>query len=114
MIYYTGTGRDTQTPPMGNGARPPHPGDFPPMGSVVARFMGSHGALPGYVAVPEVAVRSSTAGEFKRARTLLRGGGSGFLGPRFDALAIDGAPGTREAVPSLALPGEVSPERFAA
>jgi hypothetical protein len=113
MIYYTLTGHETQNPSMDNDVRPPQRDDFPHLGSVVARLKSSP-ALPGFVAVPEVAVRSSISGEFKRARTLLRGGGSGFLGPRFDALAIDGVPGTREAVPSLALPEQVSPERFAA
>jgi hypothetical protein len=114
MIYYTLTGHDTQKPSMDNDVRPPQRDDFPHLGAVVARFKGSDGALPGYIAIPEVAVRSSTSGEFKRARTLLRGGGSGLLGPRFDPLAIDGVPGAREAVPALALPRGVPPERFAA
>jgi hypothetical protein len=64
------------------------------------------------VAIPEVAIRSSTQGEFKRARSPLRGGGAGFLGPQHDALVVDGEPGTREAVPALSLPDGVPPRRF--
>ena len=58
----------------------PNPADFVTgfhhaleVGAVLARFKGAPPVLPGYVAIPEVAVRSSTAGEFKRARTPLRG-----------------------------------------
>ncbi|MBI3466324.1 MAG: DUF1501 domain-containing protein [Planctomycetes bacterium] len=112
MIYYTLTGRDTEQPAMDNDVRSPQRTDFPHHGAVLARFKGSPADLPGYVALPEVAVRSSTAGEYKRARLLLRGGGAGFLGPRYDPLAVNGEPGTREAVPALALPEGVSAERF--
>ncbi|HZN58410.1 MAG TPA: DUF1501 domain-containing protein [Planctomycetota bacterium] len=112
MIYYTLTGRPTEQPSMDNDVRAPLRTDFPHTGAVVARFKGANEAVPGFVAIPEVAVRSSLSGEFKRARLLLRGGGSGFLGARHDPLAVDGEPGTREAVPALALPGDVSLERF--
>jgi hypothetical protein len=112
MIYYTLTGRPTEQPSMDNDVRAPLRTDFPHTGAVVARFKGANEAVPGFVAIPDVAVRSSLSGEFKRARLLLRGGGSGFLGARHDPLAVDGEPGTREAVPALALPGDVSLERF--
>ncbi len=45
-------------------------------------------------------------------RTPLRGGGAGFLGPLFDPLAINGEPGTLEAIPALSLPQEVTAERL--
>jgi uncharacterized protein (DUF1501 family) len=64
------------------------------------------------VAVPELAVRSSTQGEFKRTRSLLRGGGGGFLGPLTDPLAVNGDPGTREAIPALSPPPDVPGERL--
>jgi len=118
MIYYTLTGRHTEQPAMDNDIRPPQRTDFPHTGAVLERFQRTSDAaadaagLPGYIALPELAIRSSVAGEFKRARTPLRGGAAGFLGPRFDPLAVNGEPGTREAIPALALPDGVSAERF--
>ena len=112
MIYYTLTGRQTARPAEDNDVRPPQRGDFPHLGSVVAQVRGGAGALPGYVAIPEVAVRSSTSGQFKRARTPLRGGGGGFLGARYDPLSVNGDPGTPGAIPALVPPQEVSRERF--
>jgi hypothetical protein len=84
MIYYTLTGRQTENPLVDNDVRPPLRTDFPHFGSVMSRLRDTGSLLPGYVAIPEVAVRSSLSGEFKRARTPLRGGGAGFLGPRFE------------------------------
>src|SRR5207302_1484447 len=55
---------------------------------------------------------SSTQGQFRRARTLLRGGGSGFLGPLADPLAVHGEPGTPEAIPALSLPRDVAAARL--
>src|SRR5437660_8008848 len=98
MIYYTLTGRPVERPEQDNDVRPPQRTDFPHMGAVLARLRPSPSGLPGYVAVPEVAVRSSLSGPFKRARTLLRGGGGGFLGPLADPLGVNGDPGTPEAV----------------
>jgi uncharacterized protein (DUF1501 family) len=95
-----------------NDVRPPQRTDAPHLGAVLARFRPSPSGLPGYVAIPEVAVRSSLRGEFKRARTLLRGGGAGFLGPLYDPLGVNGEPGAAEAVPALAMPPEVSAERL--
>jgi hypothetical protein len=112
MIYYTLTGRPVEQPNQDNDVRPPRRGDFPHIGAVLARFKASPLGLPGYVAIPQVAVRSSTQGEFKRARTLLRGGGGGFLGPLVDPLAVDGEPGTGEAIPALQSPADVSGERL--
>jgi hypothetical protein len=112
MIYYTLTGRHTDQPERDNDIRPPQPTDFPHLGAVVARYRRSAAGLPGYVALPEVAIRSSIRGEYRRARTPLRGGGAGFLGPKYEALAVDGEPGTAAAIPALSLAPEVSSERL--
>jgi hypothetical protein len=113
MIFYTLTGRPVEQPGLDNDVRPPQRSDFPHIGAVLARFKGAPAGLPGYVAIPELAVRSSTRGSFKRARTLLRGGGGGFLGPPVDPLAVNGEPGETDAVPALLSPPDVSAERLA-
>ncbi len=112
MIYYTLTGREVELPSLDNDVRPPQRTDFPHLGAVVARCKGAPHGLPGYVAIPELAVRSSTRGEFKRVRSLLRGGGAGFLGPLFDPLAVNGDPGAPNAIPALSPPPDVSTERL--
>src|SRR5205809_5189291 len=112
MIYYTLTGRPVDQPAVDTDVRPPLRTDAPHLGAVLARFKGSPRGLPGYVAVPELAVRSSTQGEFKRARSLLRGGGAGFLGPLVDPLAVNGEPGTADAIPALVSAPDVSVERL--
>jgi hypothetical protein len=112
MIYYTLTGRPVERPEQDNDVRPPQRTDFPHVGAVLARFKRPPRGLPGYVAIPELAVRSSLRGEFKRARTPLRGGGGGFLGPLTDPLCVNGEPGTLGAVPALARPLDVSAERL--
>jgi hypothetical protein len=112
MIYYTLTGRPVEQPNQDNDVRPPQRGDFPHIGAVLARFSKSPKGLPGYVAIPELAVRSSLRGEFKRVRSLLRGGGGGFLGPLFDPLPVNGDPSAADAVPSLNRPPEVAAERL--
>jgi hypothetical protein len=111
MIYYTLTGRHTEQPLVDNDVRPPQRTDFPHMGAVVSH-MRQPRDTPGFVALPELAVRSSTTGEFNRARSPLRGGGAGFLGASFDPLAINGAPGAAASLPYLTLPEGVSAERF--
>jgi hypothetical protein len=113
MIYYTLTGRPVERPEQDNDVRPPQRGDAPHLGAILARFLPSPRGLPGYVALPQVAVRSSLRGEFKRTRTLLRGGGGGFLGPLFDPLGVDGEPGSPGAVPALATSSDVTAERLA-
>ena len=92
--------------------RPPQRTDFPHLGAVLARFKSSPLGLPGYIALPELAVRSSIRGEFRRARLLLRGGGGGFLGPLVDPLAVNEEPGSAEAIPALSLPREVTAARL--
>jgi len=112
MIYYTLTGRETAQPDRDNDIRPPQRDDSPHTGSVLSKFKDSAYGLPGYIALPEVAIRSSIKGKYKRARLPLRGGGAGFLGAQYEALKVNGPPGTREALPALSLPEGVSPERF--
>jgi hypothetical protein len=112
MIYYTLTGYDTEFPDRDNDIRSPQRTDFPHMGAVISKFRPPGSALPGYVALPEVAIRSSVRGQYQRSRMPLRGGGPGFLGPRYAALNVNGVPGTREAIPSLTLPKDVSSRRF--
>jgi hypothetical protein len=112
MIYYTLTGRPVERPDQDNDVRPPQRTDFPHLGAALARFKPPPAGLPGYVAIPEVAVRSSLRGEFKRARTLLRGGGAGFLGPVYDPLAVDGDPGAADATPALRPPPDVAAARL--
>lgn len=114
MIYYTLTGRETAIPLLDNDIRPPLRTDFPHLGAVAAQFLPTPADLPGYVTIPELGIRSSLSGEFKRARTPLRGGNGGFLGPKFDPLAVDGEPGLAAAVPALALPERVSRDRLQA
>src|SRR5262245_52857448 len=111
MIYYSLTGRPVERPGEDNDVRPPQRSDFPHVGAVLAHLLGAPRGLPGYVAVPEVAVRSSTAGEFKRSRTLLRGRGAGFLGPVFDPLGVNGDPGTPDGIPALARPAGVAADQ---
>lgn len=112
MIYYTLTGHPTERPEQDNDIRPPLRTDFPHVGSVVSTLRGGAGSIPPFVAIPDVAIRSSTSGEFKRARSPLRGGSAGFLGAKFDALAVNGEPGSLDAVPALLPPAEVPRERF--
>jgi hypothetical protein len=104
MIYYTLTGRPVERPEQDNDVRPPQRTDAPHLGAVIARLKGAPRGLPGYVAVPELAVRSSTRGEYKRSRTPLRGGGAGYLGSAADPLAVNGEPGAADATPALCPP----------
>ena len=112
MIFYTLTGRPVERPEADNDVRPPQRTDAPHLGAVLARLRRVPRGLPGYVAIPELAVRSSTRGEFRRARTPLRGGGGGFLGPLVDPLAVNGDPGTPGAIPALTPPADVAAGRL--
>jgi hypothetical protein len=108
MIYYTLTGRPVDRPAEDNDVRPPQRGDFPHLGAVLARFGTVPRGLPGFVAIPELATRNSTSGEFRRgARLALRGGAAGFLGPRFDSLCVNGDPGMPDGIPALGPPADV-------
>src|SRR5262249_9306225 len=110
--YYTPAGRQGQQPGRDNAVPPPQRSDFPHLGGILAHFKPSPQGLPGHIAIPELAVRSSLRGEFKRVRSPLRGGGGGFLGPLVDPLHVNGEPGTSEAIPTLTLPREVSGARL--
>ena len=112
MIYYTLTGRATAQPLVDNDIRPPQRADFPHLGSVLSKFLPGPDSLPGYLALPELAIRSSTQGEYKRARSPLRGGSAGFLGSRFDPFCVNGEPGTPETIPAFALPDGVDVDRL--
>ncbi len=102
MIYHTLTGRISPVPLGANTVLPPSRSDFPHMGAVVAKYKHESPQIPGYVAIPEVQVRMSPA--------LVSGGGrSGFLGPRFEPLAINADP--RKPLPGLSLPEQVSAAR---
>jgi hypothetical protein len=112
MIYYTLTGRPVDQPDRDNDVRPPQRTDFPHHGAVLAWLRPVPTGVPGHVAIPELAVRSSIRGEFKRTRERLRGGGGGVLGPLCDPLGIDGEPGAVDAIPALSLPRDVTQERL--
>ncbi len=112
MIYYTLTGRMVERPNEDNDIRPPQRSDHPHLGAVLARHLPAPRGLPGYIAIPELAIRSSLEGQYKRARTALRGGGGGFLGPLVDPLSVHGDPGTPDALPALRLPPEVTDARL--
>jgi hypothetical protein len=111
MIYYTLTGRPVERPGEDNDVRPPQRGDFPHVGAVMAKRKAAPRGLPGFVALPELAVRSSLRGEFKRVRQPLRGGGAGLLGPLLDPLCVNGEPGSPDAIPALTPPAQIDAER---
>ena len=111
MIYYTLTGRHSPNA-RENDIRPPLRSDDPHIGSVLAKLKPPASSLPGFIALPELAIRSSTEGEFKRARSPLRGGRAGFLGAKFDPFSVNGAPGKADEVAALKLPGDVTTARF--
>jgi hypothetical protein len=112
MIYYTLTGHSVEQPNQDNDVRPPQRSDFPHLGAVLARNLPAPRGLPGYIAIPELATRSSLEGQYKRVRQLLRGGGGGFLGPLVDPLFVHGDPGARDAIPAMAAPPEVTQARL--
>lgn len=103
MIYFTLTGRVSPTPLGANTVLPPSRNDHPHMGSVVARYRHADPLAPAYVAIPEVQVRMLP--------TLVSGGGrAGFLGPRFDPMALNDDP--REPSRAFRLPADFSPDRL--
>lgn len=112
MIYCTLTGRHTAIPGRDNDVRPPQPDDFPHTGAVLAKYKRFNASLPEYIALPELAICSSISGQYKRAHNPLRGGGPGFLGVGFAPLSVNGAPGSRGAIPALNLPKTVSADHF--
>jgi hypothetical protein len=109
MIYYTLTGRHVERPQEDNNLNPPSRLDFPHMGAILARFKGTTG-LPGFIALPEVAVRSNL--DNVRQAVLLRGGRAGFLGSRLDPLGLNGDPRNPDTLPALTPPAEVTAQRL--
>jgi len=106
MIYYTLTGRHMANPnPNDNAPFPPSMSDHPHLGSVVAKYKHRHPELPGYVALPELSIRMQPV--------TLQGGHAGFLGRRYDALAVNQDPRDPRAAPALVRPDDVTAERFA-
>jgi len=87
-----------------NVPNPPSRIDHPHFGSVVACFKHEEPFLPGYVALPELAIRMQPVG--------LMGGNAGFLGPRFDPFAINDDPRDPKSLPAVVRVDEVSAERF--
>ncbi|MEX2558587.1 MAG: DUF1501 domain-containing protein, partial [Pirellulales bacterium] len=110
MIYYTLTGRHVQTPEVDNDINPPVRTDSPHLGSVLAHFKLAPPTLPGFVSLPELAVRSND--DNIRPAVPLRGGRAGFLGLSCDPLIINGDPRTPDAVPDLVLREDVTRQRF--
>ena len=104
MTYYTLTGRISSVPLGANTVLPPSRTDDPHMGSVVSRLKHDDRTTPGYVALPEVRVRMG-------AEPVAGGGRSGFLGPKYEPLAINGDP--REPIPLLRSPEGVGAGRLA-
>ena len=103
MTYYTLTGRISSVPLGANTVLPPSRSDDPHMGAVVSRFRHKKPTVPGYVAIPEVRVRMSPA-------SVAGGGRAGFLGPRYDPLAINEDP--RKPMPLLNRPAGVTGTRY--
>ena len=110
MIYYTLTGRHVEQPLVDNDISPPRRSDFPAVGSTIARLRGAPSGLPGYIAVPECAVRSNEGNI--RAADPLRGARAGFLGASFDPFILNGDPRAPKSFPEVTLPSEIDRLRF--
>lgn len=85
MIYQTLTGHESPVPLGANTVLPPSRLDHPHFGAVLSRWRHDNSSVPGYVAIPEVQIR-------KQNTPVAGGGRAGFLGPRFDPLAINDDP----------------------
>src|SRR5205085_3778850 len=85
-------------------AHPPH------MGAVLAKCKGAPGMLPGYVALPELAIRSG--GDNPRGMVVCRGERAGFLGARYDPLALNEDPRNPSSLPAVVRPADVTLERL--
>ena len=110
MIYYTLTGRHVEQPLVDNDVSPPRRTDFPAVGSTISRLRGAPFGLPGYVSVPECAVRSND-GNIRPADPL-RGARGGFLGPSYDPFILNGDPRKPKSFPEVTLPSEIDRVRF--
>src|SRR5262249_32479104 len=102
--YHLLTGQE----PQGESAvlAPPKPDDQPTLGSGVARFRPTSGAVPAFVMVPDVLIENAhlTPGQF-----------AGWLGGRYEAFRLQGDPSSPDfSVPALVRPADVPDERMAA
>lgn len=103
MIYQTLTGHESPVPLGANTVLPPSRLDHPHLGAVLSRWRHNDARVPGYVAIPEVQVR-------KQNTPVAGGGRAGFLGPRFDPLAVNEEPAAARAL--LAQLEDVTAERL--
>jgi hypothetical protein len=110
MIYYTLTGRHVSNPGVDNNVTPPQRTDFPHIGAAVARLKPPAQVVPGFIALPELTVRSNGS-QKSFAVVPLRGGRAGFLGATFDPLFINDDPRDPDAMPGLSRPTDVTAER---
>jgi hypothetical protein len=110
MMPYTLTGRQVERPEIDNVVEPPTRAHPPHMGAVIARCKEAPNRLPGYIAMPELAVRSNE--ENPRGMTVCRGERAGFLGARYDPLGINGDPRNLDAFPALMSPRDITAERW--
>src|SRR5262249_33565025 len=86
--------------------------DFPHLGAAVARLRPPAPGVPGFIAMPELTVRSNGV-QTSFAVVPLRGGRAGFLGATFDPLFINDDPRAPDAMPGLSRPADVTAERAA-
>lgn len=110
MMPYTLTGRQVERPEIDNVVEPPIRTHPPHMGAVLAKYKGGPATLPGYVAVPELATRSN--GDNPRGIVVCRGERAGFLGARYDPLAINGDPRNPDSMPAVMQSGDATLERL--
>ncbi len=103
MIYKTLTGHESNVPLGANTVLPPSRLDHPHLGAVLSRWRHDDLGVPGYVAIPEVQIR-------KQNTPVAGGGRAGFLGARFDPLAVNDDPGRAQAM--LARLDEVTQARL--
>ena len=110
MMPYTLTGRQVERPEIDNVVEPPTRAHPPHMGSVISRYKQAPAALPGYVAIPELATRSNE--ENPRGMFVCRGDRAGFLGARYDPLGINGDPRNPDSMPALVRASDATLERL--
>lgn len=103
MAYYTLTGRISPVALGANTVLAPSRTDDPHLGAIVSKFKHTNKNAPGYVAMPELTVRMSLV-------PVAGGGRAGYLGARYDPLAINDDP--TQPIASLALPTGVTAARL--
>jgi hypothetical protein len=102
--YYMTTGRPHQPPGVEN-AKPGPPNDWPCLGSLLQRALPTRGGLPAAITLPEQMANDGNL--------TWPGQDGGFLGRTADPWLLNCDPSAADfRVPGLALPPEVSAERF--